>query len=363
MDTTISARRAAQTLHTSVPRVVRCVRELGLQVERAPGGRLALDESDLSALRRHLGVAPDVPGLTRTEAKVLSALSRAPVGLMSARAVARRSQVSPTAASGALEHLLARGLVLEEHRMAAAGSARAARILRANVAAPEWPELAPALARVELPPLPPAPPTRRVPRRLRHLFWNVAPGQLATDEHGPFVARRLLQVGDLEGVAWGAAHLSAGDWDHAVRARGLGAEQRALGANLAAAARRTSADEVEPQRRLEPTRMVGGIAVAGIGDILAMKLKVIVDRGELRDYFDLMAIERDTGRTVEEGLALFLARYGRPAEPFAIAPVVRALGYLGDVDEDELLPVGKAEIEAYWGRRQPEIVRNVGRFG
>lgn len=123
------------------------------------------------------------------------------------------------------------------------------------------------------------------------------------------------------------------------------------------------ADEVEPQHRLEPTRAVGGIAVAGIGDILAMKLKVIVDRGELRDYFDLMAIERDAGRTVDEGLGLFLERYGRPPEPFAIEPVVRALGYLGDVDEDDLIPVGKAEIEAYWRRRQPEIIRSAGRFG
>lgn len=123
------------------------------------------------------------------------------------------------------------------------------------------------------------------------------------------------------------------------------------------------ADEVEPQRRLEPTRTVGGIEVAGIGDILAMKLKVIIDRGELRDYFDLMAIERDAGRTVEEGLGLFLQRYGRPSEPFAIEPVVRALGYLGDVDEDELLPATKEEVERYWRRRQPEIVRNAARFG
>jgi len=237
MDTVISARQAAEMLHTSVPRVVRCVRALGLQAAGASSGRLALDESDLSALRSHLGVAPDVPGLTRTEAKVLAALSRAPVGLVSARAVARRSQVSPTAAGGALEHLIARGLVLDEHRMAAAGTARAARILRVNVTAPEWPDLAPALARVELPALAPDAPAKRVPPRLRHLFWNVAPAQLATDEHGSFVARRLLQGGDLEGLAWGATHLRAGDWDHAVGARGLGAEQRSLGANLAAAAR------------------------------------------------------------------------------------------------------------------------------
>jgi len=123
------------------------------------------------------------------------------------------------------------------------------------------------------------------------------------------------------------------------------------------------ADEVEPQRRLEPPEPIGGIGVAGIGDLLAMKLKVIVDRGELRDYFDLMAIELEAGRMVEEGLALFLERYGRPPEPYVIEPIVRALGYLGDVDEDELLPTSKAEVETYWERRQPEIVRNAARLG
>jgi len=76
-----------------------------------------------------------------------------------------------------------------------------------------------------------------------------------------------------------------------------------------------------------------------------------------------MAIERHTGRTVDEGLGLFLERYVRPPEPFALEPVARALGYLGDVDEGDLLPVGKVEIEAYWRRRQPEIIRSVARFG
>ncbi len=60
---------------------------------------------------------------------------------------------------------------------------------------------------------------------------------------------------------------------------------------------------------------------------------------------------------------MFLQRYGRPPEPFAIEPVVRALGYLGDVDEDELLPATKEDVERYWRRRQPEIVRNAARFG
>lgn len=236
MDAPLSARQVAQAMHTSVPRVTRCIEALGLEVQRSSSGRLLLTESDLSSIRRHLGVAPHVPGLSRTEAKVLAALSRAPVGLASARAVARRSGVSPTAVAGALDSLLARGLVLEELRLVAAGRAREVRILRANVAAAEWPQLARALAAVESRAPPPPQPVKRVPPRLRHLFWNVAPGQLATDEHGPFVARRLLQAGDLEGLAWGAAHLAAGDWDHATRARALDPQRRALAANLAAAA-------------------------------------------------------------------------------------------------------------------------------
>lgn len=53
------------------------------------------------------------------------------------------------------------------------------------------------------------------------------------------------------------------------------------------------------------------------------------------------------------------ARAQRGAED---EPVVRALGYLGDVDEDELVAATKDEIKAYWRRRQPEIVRNAARF-
>ena len=236
-DTAFSARQVALALHTSVPRVIRCIRSLGLDVQRSPSGRLLLTESDLSDIRRHLGVAPSLPGLSRTEAKVLAALSRAPLGLTSVRAVARRSGVSPTAAAGALERLVVRGLVLEEHRLVAAGTARATRIFRANLGAREWPKLAQGLARVGAPLPAPARPAERVPPRLRHLFWNVAPEQLAVDEHAAFVARRLLQAGDLEGLAWGAAHLAAEDWNHAARARGLDRQRLALAANLAAAAR------------------------------------------------------------------------------------------------------------------------------
>ena len=115
------------------------------------------------------------------------------------------------------------------------------------------------------------------------------------------------------------------------------------------------------QRLLEQPTEVAGLRVAGISDILATKLKVIGDRGELRDYFDLMEIERKAGRRVEEGLGLFMARYQVRPENTSINHIVKALGYLGDVDEDDLLPEKKDVIESYWRRRQPEIVRNLAR--
>lgn len=117
------------------------------------------------------------------------------------------------------------------------------------------------------------------------------------------------------------------------------------------------------QRRLAPTRHVAGIPVASVEDILAMKLKVIGDRGELRDYFDVMSIEQRLGRTAEEGIALYLERFQVPAEHESVRHIISGLGYLDDVDDDELLPVGRGEIERYWRHRQPQVVRNASRFG
>ncbi len=113
------------------------------------------------------------------------------------------------------------------------------------------------------------------------------------------------------------------------------------------------------QQPVEPNVDIGGIPVAGLRDLLATKLKVVGDRGELRDYFDLLVLERDAGHHVEEGLAIVIERY-QPATPeTALLHIVRALGYLDDVADDPGLPVGRAEIETYWHRRQPEIVRSL----
>jgi hypothetical protein len=122
------------------------------------------------------------------------------------------------------------------------------------------------------------------------------------------------------------------------------------------------ADETRPQHLLEPAEEVDGLRIAGLSDLMAMKLKVVGDRGELRDYFDLMTIEQRTGRTADEGLALFVARFQPEYPQQAINHILLGLGYFDDVDPDDALPVPRDQIVDYWTRRQPEIVAARGRL-
>jgi len=118
-----------------------------------------------------------------------------------------------------------------------------------------------------------------------------------------------------------------------------------------------------PERRVEPTTLVAGLPVAGLGDLLAMKLNAIAGRAQLRDYFDVMTIEQQAGRSVEEGLALFLARYQPTHADSAITPILLGLGYLDDVADDPFLPVERDTIARYWQKRQSEIASALDRHG
>ena len=122
------------------------------------------------------------------------------------------------------------------------------------------------------------------------------------------------------------------------------------------------ADEGRPQHLLEQPQETDGLRIAGLSDLIAMKLKVVGDRGELRDYFDLMTIEQRTGRTADEGLALFVARFQPEYPQQAINHILLGLGYFDDVDPDDALPVPRSNIVDYWTRRQREIIAARGRL-
>ncbi len=92
-----------------------------------------------------------------------------------------------------------------------------------------------------------------------------------------------------------------------------------------------------------------------------MKLEVMGERGEMRDYFDVRALDEQSPLSVEEGIALYLERYRLDPASGAIRALIRAMGYLDDVEEDEALPIAKDELAAWWRKRQAEVIRNLSR--
>lgn len=122
------------------------------------------------------------------------------------------------------------------------------------------------------------------------------------------------------------------------------------------------ADEAAPQTVLDPPTETAGIMVAGLRDLMAMKLKVVGDRGELRDYLDLMILETSAAVTVEAGLSWVLKRYHPPSPNTALGHIIRGLGWFDDVDDDRNLSVPRREIVEYWTRRQPEILSSLEKF-
>ncbi len=116
-------------------------------------------------------------------------------------------------------------------------------------------------------------------------------------------------------------------------------------------------------RLLAEPKRVAGLEVASLQDLMAMKLKVMAERGEMRDYFDVKAIDEDGGISVEEGVELFMLRYGIDPADEAIPHLLRAMGDLSDVEEDNLLPTSRADLQAWWSRRQATVLRNASRFG
>ena len=230
---TISAAEAARRLGTSIPRVKRALDRLA---PAQPGrrGRVSITPVQMQQLRSELGRTPVIGGLSRSEVRCLAALARAPRGLLSARAVARRAGISPTSASSALRRLREAGLVRWQRERVAAGRVVEVDVVRAAVDSPRWASIAPQLFDCDIPETPPEH-ERRVPRHLRHLFWNT-PTHSSTSRR----RRRTSRAGSSRAVtsraSMGAANLPGDAWRSAASARGTDPRARALALNLAKAA-------------------------------------------------------------------------------------------------------------------------------
>ena len=87
------------------------------------------------------------------------------------------------------------------------------------------------------------------------------------------------------------------------------------------------------------------LLVASLEDLLATKLKAILDRAEAKDYLDIAAL-LSAGVSLERGLAAFSAMYKQD-----IALPLRAIGYFKDGD----LPDLPAEVQSLLRDRRDRV--------
>src|SRR5579884_1838729 len=93
----LSAPALARRLGVSVPRVHRLLDVEGVAPAGGRGRARAVSKRVADRVARRVGAVPVLPaGFDRMEMLVLAAVARAPLGLESARAVARVAGVSPT---------------------------------------------------------------------------------------------------------------------------------------------------------------------------------------------------------------------------------------------------------------------------
>lgn len=115
-------------------------------------------------------------------------------------------------------------------------------------------------------------------------------------------------------------------------------------------------------KQLAKPTSIAGLEIASLQDLMAMKIKVMAERGEMRDYFDVKSIDEDGGISVEEGIELFVKRYSVNPSSDTLPHLYKAMGDLSDVEADESLPIGKPELQAWWSARQVRVLRNSDRF-
>lgn len=203
-------------------------------VPRSGRGHLrAVPVSVVEHARKRVGAVPEQPdGLSRSEMLLLAALSRAPLGVPSARAAAALAGVSPTTAAKDLRRLEHRRLVDRVERDVAEDRAR--RQVFWKVAALS-PEVLLSVRRVQLPDVQDEADAAHLPRRLYKHFWNADPRSLRLEDDGSYIASRLLQSDDVTAVVWALRHMPDGHIDTALRRRGVKPETRRMVQNWRAA--------------------------------------------------------------------------------------------------------------------------------
>lgn len=224
-----SAPTLAAATGVSLPRVHRLLDVRGVPAAPGPGQARRVPADAARAIHREIGAVPRRrSGLTRETVLAAKVIAHAPLGIRSARALARLTGTSPTTAAKALRELRSRGLVTRRTRTVASGRAVEVTEWVARSLA-TWPE--DLLGDVKAATLPQPPRRERataVPARFHHLFWNVDVRALTLPDDAAFVAARLLSAPDPTATAWALTELPREALDRAMSSRTFRARDRWL---------------------------------------------------------------------------------------------------------------------------------------
>jgi hypothetical protein len=117
-----------------------------------------------------------------------------------------------------------------------------------------------------------------------------------------------------------------------------------------------------PYAPLEPPTLgPGGVLLASVRDLGAMKLSAISTRGLRRDFWDAFIMAK-SGHSLAQMTADFRAKFGKEASD--LYHVVRALTYFDDAEADPIFPRGMTpalwkEVRTYFGREAPRLLQQL----
>lgn len=112
--------------------------------------------------------------------------------------------------------------------------------------------------------------------------------------------------------------------------------------------------------RLGPPLVVEGLHVGSLEDIAAAKYRAIAERKQLRDFIDVMCIERHSGISVEQGLILYCRKHSLSFDLDTVRTFLRHMTDFRHLDDDPAMHTAfgagaRQEVMAYFQRRAPQV--------
>ena len=114
-------------------------------------------------------------------------------------------------------------------------------------------------------------------------------------------------------------------------------------------------DDPSKVQQIAAPRMLDGLAVASLADLLASKLDVVLWRAKPRDFIDIAAIDQSSQLRIEDGLRLHTVRYSTTLGSGVLDEIVDLLEDPGPLPSDPAFAAQASEALAYLADRAPAL--------